>query len=73
MAEVFLGLGRNIHRYRHMVKALDALAELCEPLRLSPVYESESVGFRGSLFVNMVVNFDTDMALAPLIDLLREI
>ncbi len=73
MAEVFLGLGSNIQRYRHMVKALDALAELFAPLRLSPVYESESVGFRGSLFLNMVVSFDTDMALAPLIDLLREI
>lgn len=73
MAEVFLGLGSNVQRYQHMVKGLDALAEHFSPLRLSPVYESESVGFRGSLFLNMVVSFDTDMALAPLAELLRDI
>ncbi|MEX1668125.1 2-amino-4-hydroxy-6-hydroxymethyldihydropteridine diphosphokinase [Zhongshania guokunii] len=73
MAEVFLGLGSNIQRYRHMTSALDALSEHFAPLRLSRVYESESVGFRGSVFLNMVVAFNTEMALAPLIDLLREI
>jgi len=73
MAEVFLGLGSNIQRYRHMASALDALSEHFAPLRLSRVYESESVGFRGSVFLNMVVAFNTNMALGSLIDLLREI
>ena len=73
MAEVFLGLGSNVQRYQHMVKALDALAEQFAPLRLSPVYESESVGFKGSVFLNMVVSFDADMALPTLVELLRDI
>jgi 2-amino-4-hydroxy-6-hydroxymethyldihydropteridine diphosphokinase len=66
MAEVFLSLGSNTQRYRHMTIALDSLKQHFGSLALSRVYESESVGFRGSLFLNMVVGFSTDMPLNEL-------
>ena len=73
MAEDFLSLGSNTARYRHMTIALDALAEQFGPLLLSRVYESESVGFRGSLFLNMAVGLSTELALADLAAYMRAI
>jgi 2-amino-4-hydroxy-6-hydroxymethyldihydropteridine diphosphokinase len=66
MPEVFLSLGSNTQRYRHMTIALDSLNQQFGSLTLSRVYESESVGFPGSLFLNMAVGFFTDMPLNEL-------
>ncbi|RNL65881.1 2-amino-4-hydroxy-6-hydroxymethyldihydropteridine diphosphokinase [Zhongshania marina] len=73
MAEVFLSLGSNTARYKHMTIALDTLTQLYGSLSLSRVYESESVGFRGTLFLNMAVGFSTDLPLADLASQLRNI
>lgn len=73
MAEVFLSLGSNTARYRHMTIALDTLAQQFGDLLLSRVYESESVGFRGSLFLNMAVGLTTDLPLSALALQLRQI
>ena len=73
MAEVFLGLGSNVQRYRHLAAGLDALQQRFGALRCSPVYESEAVGFVGDPFLNMVVAVDTPLALADLVPMLREI
>ncbi|MGC8120095.1 2-amino-4-hydroxy-6-hydroxymethyldihydropteridine diphosphokinase [Marinobacter sp. VGCF2001] len=60
MRRVYISIGSNIERYRHVTAALDALAEWFGELQISPVYESESVGFDGSDFLNLVVGVDTD-------------
>lgn len=73
MAVVFLSLGSNTARYKHMTIALDTLTQLYGSLSLSRVYESESVGFRGTLFLNMAVGFSTDLPLADLASQLRNI
>ncbi|MBQ0796174.1 2-amino-4-hydroxy-6-hydroxymethyldihydropteridine diphosphokinase [Zhongshania sp.] len=73
MSEVFLSLGSNTSRYRHMTIALDTLSQHFGPLMLSRVYESESVGFQGTLFLNMAVGFSTDIPLADLAAQLRDI
>ena len=44
----------------------DALAGWFGELAISPVYESESVGFDGSDFLNLVVGVDTDMSVGEL-------
>lgn len=72
VTEVFLSLGSNIQRYSHLNRALDALQKIA-PLRCSQVYESESVGFSGSLFLNMVVAFNTTLSIAELAGILRAI
>jgi 2-amino-4-hydroxy-6-hydroxymethyldihydropteridine diphosphokinase len=59
MARVYLSLGSNIDRYRHISAALDALTARFGELVISPVYESEAVGFDGDNFLNLVVGIET--------------
>lgn len=73
MAEVFVGIGSNIERCRHIASGLDALDAEFAPLRISPVYRSEAIGFAGEDFFNLVVGFDTALAVGELADVLRRI
>lgn len=73
MARVFVSIGSNIDRDRHIRAALDALADHFGPLVISPVYESEAVGFDGDAFYNLVVGFDTELSAADLTTALRAI
>lgn len=73
MTEVYLSLGSNIDRYRHISAALDALAECFGELTISSVFESEAVGFDGSNFLNLVVGVGTDQPIAELSDRLKKI
>lgn len=73
MAKVYLSIGSNIDRERHITAALDALAENFSALKISSVYESEAVGFAGDHFFNLVVGFDTDMTVGLLSACLRTI
>ncbi|PCJ33844.1 MAG: 2-amino-4-hydroxy-6-hydroxymethyldihydropteridine diphosphokinase [Moraxellaceae bacterium] len=66
MARVYLSLGSNIDRDRHISAGLDALADLFGALRLSPVYESEAVGFEGDAFYNLVVGLESDLSVVEL-------
>lgn len=73
MTAVYLSLGSNVDRHRHITAALDALASLLGELRISSVYESKSVGFDGSNFFNLVVGADTQLSIADLSDRLKKI
>lgn len=55
MTEVFLSLGSNIDRERHIRSAISGLHELLTEVTVSSVYESEAVGFSGENFYNLVV------------------
>jgi len=66
MARVYLSLGSNIERERYIKAGLDALKESFGELTLSPVYESESVGFEGDAFYNLVVALETDLSVETL-------
>lgn len=70
---VWLGLGSNIERERNIRSALAALEERYGPLQLSPVYESEAVGFDGDPFFNLVVGFDSDRSAPEIAADLRQI
>jgi len=73
MARVFLGLGSNIERERYLNAGLDALEALFGELLLSPVYDSEAIGFEGHPFLNLVVSIETQMSVGELARLLRHI
>ncbi len=73
MPRVYLSLGSNIDRKYHIAKAVAILEEQFMPLLISPVYESESVGFEGDAFYNLAVGFDTDLSVAELSRYLREL
>lgn len=65
-ARVYISVGSNIDRERYITVALDALADWFGDLAISPVYESEAVGFDGSPFFNLVVAVETDLPVAEL-------
>lgn len=71
-ARVYLSLGSNIDRERHITAALDGLADAFGELTISSVYESEAVGFDGENFLNLVVGIDTDRPVAELSALLKQ-
>src|SRR6187402_643424 len=73
MTSVYLSLGSNLDRHRHILAGLDALETLFGALVISSVYESKSVGFNGSNFFNLVVGVQTELALADLSEALKRI
>jgi 2-amino-4-hydroxy-6-hydroxymethyldihydropteridine diphosphokinase len=73
MAKVYVSVGSNINRYQHITAALDALKKHFAPLAISKVYESESVGFAGDHFLNLVVGFDCTLSVGDLSKTLRGI
>ena len=73
MMRVFLGLGSNLAREKNICAGLAALKDLFGELIISPVYESESVGFKGSHFYNLVVSANTNLTLIQLSEALKKI
>ncbi|MDG1820161.1 MAG: 2-amino-4-hydroxy-6-hydroxymethyldihydropteridine diphosphokinase [Porticoccaceae bacterium] len=73
MALIYLSLGSNIERHRHITAALDALAESFGELQLSSVYESVSVGFEGDSFFNLVVGIQSSLAVGDVSKILKNI
>ena len=73
MPRVYLSLGSNVDRERNIRSALDAIAQHYGELVISPVYESESVGFSGDHFLNLVVGFDTTDSVGTVADIMRAI
>ncbi|QSP95949.1 2-amino-4-hydroxy-6-hydroxymethyldihydropteridine diphosphokinase [Marinobacter salinisoli] len=63
---VYVGIGSNVDRERHLGVALDALADWFGALDLSAVYESEAVGSDGAPYLNMIAGFDTQWSVATL-------
>jgi len=68
---VSLSLGSNSQPHCVLHQALDALDEQFAPLQVSPVFESEPVGFDGPNFLNLVVCFETSLPLRALSDTLK--
>lgn len=73
MNRAWLSLGSNIDRFRHINRALDALEARFGELVVSPVYESEAVGFDGDHFLNLVVGIQTELPVGKLAALLKQI
>ena len=70
---VYLSIGSNIGRERHVSAALDALEKEFTQLVLSKVYESTSIGFSGENFYNLVVGIDSHLSVAQLTIIMRSI
>ena len=73
MADVLLGLGSNQNAAVYIKAALRDLKNNFGELVLSPIYESEAVGFAGDNFLNMVAQIQTDLTVGELWRALREI
>ena len=73
MARVFLSLGSNVDREHNIAFAISTLSERFGQLRLSSVYESDAVGFKGDPFYNVVVELSSSLSPAELVKVFREI
>lgn len=73
MPKVYLGLGSNQNREHFITAALDALRDTFGSLEISPVYECESVGFKGNPFFNLVVSLETSLSVGELSRCLKTI
>jgi 2-amino-4-hydroxy-6-hydroxymethyldihydropteridine diphosphokinase len=63
---IYLGLGSNVERERHLCAGLDALAGFLQEMRCSAVFESQAVGIKSGPFFNLVVTGLTDLPLMEL-------
>lgn len=66
MSRVYLSLGSNIDREKNIKIGLTTLAGSYGELVVSPIYESEAVGFEGDHFLNLVVGINTDASVGQL-------
>ena len=73
MAKVFVSVGSNVDRERHIVVAVESLRTRFGALHLSNVYESASVGFDGDPFFNLVVAFNSDAEPRQIVSALHDI
>jgi len=71
--QVWLGLGSNIDAEMNIRAAVSALRKHYGELVISPVYESEAVGFAGDNFLNLVVGVHTDDSIDELNQVLKNI
>lgn len=73
MAQVYISLGSNINREYHINQGLNSLAECFGSLTLSSLFESDSVGFDGAPFYNMVIGLTTSLSIESVTQMLRNI
>lgn len=73
MARVFVSIGSNVDRERHIALALELLCAKFGALKRSSVYESAAVGFDGDPFFNLAVGFDSELEPREIVTNLRDI
>ena len=73
MAQVFVSVGSNVEPERHSREAVRLLREKFGKIVVSPVYETEAVGFDGDDFLNFVVKFSTNRDVRSVDSVLDEI
>ena len=73
MPRVWISAGSNIDRETNIRAAIDELHALFGDLVISPIYETEAVGFAGDAFFNLVIGFYTELPPGTLHGLMRAI
>jgi len=73
MARIYISVGTNSNREYNLRGAIQELAQNFGVLQLSSVYESEAVGFTGDAFYNMVIGADTQLDIAAVIAVCKQI
>ena len=72
-ARVFVSLGSNVDREAKIRRAVELLRARFGQVDLSPVYDSEAVGFDGSNFLNLVAGLSTDLEVEAVVAIFRDI
>jgi 2-amino-4-hydroxy-6-hydroxymethyldihydropteridine diphosphokinase len=69
----WISIGSNVDRERSIRGAVQDLRRTFGELAISPVYETEAVGFEGNAFYNLVVGVETDQPVGAINQALRAI
>jgi 2-amino-4-hydroxy-6-hydroxymethyldihydropteridine diphosphokinase len=69
----YVSIGSNIDKEKHIPASIKALTGLYGRLTLSSIYESESMGFTGDAFYNLVAAFESNLDIKKIVDQLRQI
>ena len=70
---IFVGIGSNIDREKNIKSCVSILKDVYGDMMISPVYETESMGFDGPNFYNLVSCFETNQSVYELKNTLNEI
>lgn len=70
---VYLGIGSNIDASNNIASCKDSLQSTFSHCRFSRTFESESVGFKGDNFLNLVAEVTTEQSLPELISSLKSL
>lgn len=70
---IFVGIGSNIDREKNIKSCMSILKGVYGDMMISPVYETESMGFDGPNFYNLVSCFETGQSVYELKNTLNEI
>jgi len=73
VAEVFIGIGSSINRQENIQLGIQSLRNTFGELTISPIYESEAVGFKGCNFYNLVVCFTSSLGAKEIIRTLKSL
>lgn len=73
MTTVYVGVGSNIERRKHIEAAIKELSTIGNQLQISTIYECASVGFNSAAFYNLVVALETRLSLSDFVAQLRAI
>jgi 2-amino-4-hydroxy-6-hydroxymethyldihydropteridine diphosphokinase len=71
--QCFVSVGSNVEKEKNIVAGLNSLRETFGKLLISPIYETEAVGFAGDNFYNLVVSFESDLSAREIFETLREL
>ena len=70
---IFVGIGSNIDREKNIKSCMSILKGVYGDMMVSPVYETESMGFDGPNFYNLVSCFETAQSVYELKNTLNDI
>ena len=70
---IYISVGSNVDKEKHTKAGLQGMYQAFGELTLSSVFESESVGFEGNNFYNLVVKASTTLSIAEVCSVLKKI
>ncbi|SFC44252.1 2-amino-4-hydroxy-6-hydroxymethyldihydropteridine diphosphokinase [Pseudoalteromonas denitrificans] len=73
MAQIFISIGSNVNKEINVINSIKTLKAYFPGLSCSSVFESESIGFDGNNFYNLVAAAKTELPLFEVCLLLKKI
>jgi 2-amino-4-hydroxy-6-hydroxymethyldihydropteridine diphosphokinase len=70
---IYISVGSNVDKEKHTKAGLQGMYQAFGELTLSSVFESESVGFEGNNFYNLVVKTSTKLSIEEVCRFLKKI